>query len=307
MTSMRDSALRAFAVMIAASALLSAQKAGHRASATARSGNPFQERSSSVFNYRVEDGSPVVEIQNTTYDVTDPNVPGRSADDRLVIRKTVQSTQILDEPGVQARTTIEVWPLHGGLSHKPLYSISLPGTDARVVDSALVEVSRGLEEVDWWSIYQLGTGRHLFDTYVPLVRFSLSRETLALRYVGLEVPPDDPGDQRLGEPHVVAVLTYASGQGVIREALLTADSPDRARYLRSYADETREISLSEVASTEKPGEAVQKPALSINISFSQNFPSPPNTLTAVIPLAADDLDLAHAQMPPGLHIASWKR
>ncbi|HET7841438.1 MAG TPA: hypothetical protein VFM21_07530 [Terriglobia bacterium] len=285
-------------------ALMAAQDAGYR---QATSGNAVSERSASAISVSKELGSEVVRIQNTTYDVSEDHVPGRPPNDRLIIRKTVQSTQILDEPGVQARTTIEAWPLYGGLGRKPLYSISLEGTDARIVDSALVEVSRGLEEVDWWSIYQLGTGRHLFDTYVPLVRFSLSRETLALRYVGLEVPPDDPGDKRLGDPHVVAVLTYASGDGVIREALLTADNTDRATYLRSYADETREVTLSEVVSTEKPGGPAQKPSLSINVSFSQNYPSPPNTLTAVVPLAADDLDLAHAQLPPGLHIAAWQR
>ena len=50
---------------------------------------------------------------------------------------------------------------------------------------------RGLEEVAWWSVYRLGTGQHLFDTYVPVVSFSISREIMELRYVGLEVPPDD--------------------------------------------------------------------------------------------------------------------
>ncbi len=275
--------------------------------ATVRTIRSYSDQSTSAISFGKEHGNDVVKIQNTTYDVSDSNVPAFPSHARLVIRKTVQSKQVMDEVGVQATTTVEAWPLHGGLSRKPLYSISIAGTDAQIVDSALVEVSRGLEEVDWWSVFQLGTGRHLFDTYVPLVRFSLSRATLKLRYVGLEVPSDDPLDRRLGAPNVVAVLTYASAEGVIREALLTTDNSDQARYLRSYADETRAVTIAEVASSLKPDVPSENPALSVNISWSRIFPSPPSTLTAVVPLAGDDLDLDHAQLPPGLHIAAWKR
>lgn len=291
--------------VIAGVSLTGAQQSAVRA--VEHAGKAYTERSASAISYSRANGSDVVHIQNTTYDVSDTHVPGLPPDERLVIRKTVQSEQTLDEPGVQAKTTVEAWPLRGGLGKKPLYAISVTGTDAQIVDSALVQVSRGLEEVDWWSIFQLGTGRHLFDTYVPLVRFSLSRETLALRYVGLEVPPDDPSDPRLGQPNVVAVLTYASADGVIREALLTADNRDQARYLRSYADETRAVTIAEVASSVKPDVPSKNPALSVNIAWSQAYPSSPSTLTAEVPLAGDDLDLAHAQLPPGLHIAAWKR
>jgi hypothetical protein len=148
--------------------------------------------------------------------------------------------------------------------------------------------------VEWWSVYNIYTGEHLFDTYVPLVRFSISRETVAERYVGLEVPPDDVADARLKDMHVVAVLTYASGERIIREALLTSDDPKQAAQFRSFADETRTVSAGENGR-------------SIKISFSQNYPSAPATQSAVIPIAKDDLDLAHAQLPPHLHVAAWKR
>src|ERR1039457_6099956 len=91
-------------------------------------------------------------------------------------------------------------------------------------------------------IYKLGSGQHLFDTYVPLLSFSISRETVTTRYVGLEVPPDDTGDMRLKQPNVVAVLTYASEDRLIREALVTCDDPKQAQLLRSYADTTRAVS-----------------------------------------------------------------
>ena len=69
---------------------------------------------------------------------------------------------------------------------------------------------RGIEDLQWWSVLKLGTAQRLFDTYVPLLHFSISRETATERYIGLEVPPDDTRDGRLKEAHVVGVLEYAS-------------------------------------------------------------------------------------------------
>jgi hypothetical protein len=219
----------------------------------------------------------------------------------------VHTKQVLDANGMDATTTVEARPLGTDLAQQPLYSIHVTGSDARTADGALVEVSRGPEEVEWWSIYKLGTGEHLFDTYVPLVRFSISRETVAQRYIGLEVPPDDIANARLKEPHVVGVITYASAERVIREVLLTCDDPQRAQELRSFEDETRTVSLMEVwpsvAKEAKGGE----PLRSIKIAFSQNFPSPPSPYSVVIPIGKDDLDIAHAQVAAHLHVAAWKR
>jgi len=96
--------------------------------------------------------------------------------------------------------------------------------------------------VDWWSVCRLGTGQHLFDTYVPLVSFSISKEFVITRYIGLNVPPDDTSDTRLKQPNVFALLTYASADRVLREALLTCDD---AQLFRSYADVTRSVSMLE--------------------------------------------------------------
>jgi hypothetical protein len=117
-----------------------------------------------------------------------------------VIRTKVHTKQVLDEIGMEATTTVQAWSLGTDLAQKPLYAINVTGSDARTVDGALVEVSRGLEEVERWSVQNSGPGQHLFDTYVPLVRFSISRETVAQRHVGLKVPPDDIADARLGRP-----------------------------------------------------------------------------------------------------------
>ena len=65
--------------------------------------------------------------------------------------------------------------------------------------------------------------------------------------------------------------------------------------LRSFADASRNVTL------------VESPGPALKVAISQNYPSPPATVTLSIPIARDDLDLAHAQMPAHLHVALFKR
>ncbi len=240
----------------------------------------------SSYRYTVKDGEKTVEITNVTYEVTNYDV---------VLRTTTHSKHVVGDIGTEASTTVEAWKLGTDLKQKPLYAVTAEGTESRTVEGELFVISRGLEEVEWWSVYKLSTGTHLFDTYVPLVKFLFGRESVTNRYVGLQVPPDDIKDARLKEPHVVAVVSYASEAKVIREALITCDDPKQAALLRSYADTTRTLTGSGQKSH------------SLRVSFSQNYPSPPATIAVVIPLIGDDLDIAHAQLPPRMHVAAWKR
>src|SRR5262249_10109910 len=160
----------------------------------------FEDHSTSEMRFSSENGQDTVEIVNASYEFTDSQLPGRSPDERLLLRKTTRTKQVIDEIGMEAKTTEEAWPLGGPLTPKPLYSLSVEGLEARTIDGALIEVNRGLEEVQWWSIYKIGNGEHLFDTYVPLMKFSISRAVQTLRYVGFEVPPDDVSDARLKDP-----------------------------------------------------------------------------------------------------------
>ena len=272
-------------------------------SAQSRAAKPVRAQSASTMQYSAApDGSETVEIRNVSYEVTGTGVPGRPAKERLLLRKTARSKQVLDDIGEEATVTLEAWRLGDDSAQKPLYALSVDGTDGQTVDNALFVASRGLEEVEWWSVYQLGTGKHLFDTYVPLVSFSISRETVQTRYAGLDVPADDEKDTRLKQPNVVAVLSYASENRVIREALLTCDDVRQAQQLRSYADVTRVVTAATSGKN-----ARREPTRTIRIVFTENYPSPPNPVTVTIPLAGDDLDLAHAQLPPRLHLAAWRR
>jgi hypothetical protein len=58
-------------------------------------------------------------------------------------------------------------------THKPLYAVTASGVGRRQSAPTLV-ISRGLEEVEWWSAYALGTGAQSFDTYVAGASGSLS-------------------------------------------------------------------------------------------------------------------------------------
>ncbi|HLJ44929.1 MAG TPA: hypothetical protein VKU01_02910 [Bryobacteraceae bacterium] len=249
-----------------------------------------------MVTYAVKDGQENVEITNVEYEMTGAGIPGRPNNERLLLRKTTKTKQVVDEIGMEASTTVEAWPLGVDPKQKPLYSFKVEGLDCRNINNEILLVSRGLEETDWWSVYKLGNGAHLMDTYVPLVQFSISRETLTTRYVGLEVPEDNAADVRLRKPTIVAVLTYASPERVIREVLITADAANQAVQLRSFADATRTVSYVESGSSR-----------TLKFSVSQNYPSRPDTISMSIPIVKDDLDTAHAVAPAGLHVTPWKR
>jgi hypothetical protein len=269
---------------------------------------PFQEQSASTVAFSRKDNQETIEITNVAYELTGNGIPGRPRDERLVLRKTSHTREIVDEIGMEASTTIQAWPLGVDLRQKPLYSLTVPGVEPKTVNSHLIVISRGLEEVEWWSVYGLGSGAHLFDTYVPLIQFSIGWEAQELRYAGLEAPPDDVADTRLRAPNVVAVLTYSSAHRVIGEALITCDNRELAQLLRSYADATRKATLVEHRLPSVPGKKTTgESAHSITVSMSPSYPSPPTNYTVSVPIAKDDLDLAHATASASLHIAAWKR
>lgn len=238
----------------------------------------------SSYRYTVKGDEKTIEITNVNYQFTAAN---------LVLRMTTHSKEVIGDIGKQATTTTEAWKLGVDLKTKPIYAVTVEGGEVRIVDENLFVVSRGLEEVDWWSVYRVANGTHLFDTYVPLVKFSTSRDTVTMRYAGLEVPEDNHKDARLREPHVVAVLSYASDAKVIRETLITCDDVKQAALLRSFADETRMLA--------------DNGGKSLRLTFTQNYPSPPAPVTVAIPIAGDDLDLARATLPAKVHVAAWKR
>lgn len=256
----------------------------------------MQAQSASTVSLTAKGDEQTLAITNVAFEVTGDSVPGRPNGERLLLRKTAASKQVLGDMGLESVATVEAWPLGVDLRQKPLYTVKASGTGGETLDGSLIVIDRGLEEVEWWSIYRLGTGQHLFDTYVPLLGFSISSQIVESRYIGLEVPPDNAPDPRLRRPDMVAVIAYSSEERVKREVLLTCDDPKQAPILRSYADSTRRLSL--------PPEV---PPRSVMVSIWANDPARPAPVSVIIPIVNDDLDIAHAQVPVHLHLTAWKR
>jgi hypothetical protein len=248
--------------------------------------SPFQTQSTSTIKYGSEKGADVIEVTNVSFEVVS-GVPGRTPAEFLMLRKTTRSKEVVGDIGLQASTTVEAWPLGVDPKQKPVYSLTVEGIDPATTGNELLVISRGLEEVEWWSVYKLGTGAHLFDTYTRLLEFAQDHP----RYAGVEVPPDDTKDKRLKAPNVVAVVTYASGERVLREALITCDDPKRAQLLRSFADANRTLTYSPSG---------------LRLEINQNYPAKA-LATITLPVAGDNLDVAHAQVPAGIHVALWTR
>lgn len=273
-------------------------------SAAAAGPQPATASATSSVSYGEADGVRTVTLDNATFAVTGDHLPGRADDERLVLRTRVQERYALDEKGNDAQVTVEAWPLGSDLAAAPAYAVRLDGVGATTADNGILIVDRGTEDVAWWTVLSLGTGKALFDSYVPVVGFSITRDVQTLRYAGLEVPPDDAADERLREPHVVAVLAYAAADGVKREALLTCDDADMATLLRSYWDTQRLLAVVEAPGGSAGGNA---PALYAQLRWTSQGEAGTASLAAAIPLIGDDLDLAHAKLPPCFKIAAWER
>jgi hypothetical protein len=252
----------------------------------------------SSFALHEEAGAKVVEINNLTFTTTGQYVPGRPEGERLLLRTTTQSREVIDEKGIEAKVTVEAWPLGGDPAQPPLYAVTREGVGATIEDNALLVFARGTEDVEWWSIFALGTGKPFFDTFVPLLHFPLSREDQLPRYAGFDVPPDDASDAHLRTPEVVGVLTYAAPEHVIRQLLISCSDTNRAAELRSYWDTTRTLSLQE-------GSPGAEQTRSLHLAWSANDPADAQPVAAAIPLAADDLDPSAAKLPPCMALAPW--
>jgi hypothetical protein len=87
----------------------------------AQTHKPFQAQSPASVTYGVnKDGQQTVEIANVAYEVTSTGVPGRPQNERLLLRTTTRSKQVVDEIGMEASTTVEAWPLGVDPKQKPL-------------------------------------------------------------------------------------------------------------------------------------------------------------------------------------------
>src|SRR5579863_9773286 len=116
---------------------------------------PLQAESGSTVSLTAKGDEQTLEIHNVTYEVTSDFVPGRPQGQRLLLRQTTCSKQVLGDKGEEATTMLEAWPLGGDVEQKPIYTVNVSGTGGRTLNGALFIADRGLEEVEWWSVYRL--------------------------------------------------------------------------------------------------------------------------------------------------------
>jgi hypothetical protein len=252
----------------------------------------------------MQDDAPAVEIVNQTYALTGDHLSGRADKaERLVLRARIATTEVEGDKGVEGKVTVTAWVMGADLDGPPLYSIALSGVSAHAANNFLV-FERGTEDAQWQSIYQLGTGKRLFDCAGTPVVFAiaLDADRWSDRLAGLYLPPDDAADPRLKRPEIVGILTYAapdSDAGVLHELVITQDDHDQAAQLRSYWTGEEDWRLS-VSPDPSQGGGAGEPKMTIGFF---------GTITAklVIPIPGDDFDLEHAELPAGFHLARWQR
>jgi hypothetical protein len=269
---------------------------------------PFAADSSSKVSY----GPKGFEITNVRYSYE--NIPDRgrllSCCDRYVLLRHT-NWRIGDDPDPslpdKATATVEAWPIGVDPNTKPLYAIKAdfsPG--AKIVDGVLLVFQHGFRDYSDWSVYRLEDGRYLFKTSVEMFNFRVLSGAPSMadeRYVGFELPDENPPDPRLREPHVAGVLTYASADHVIREALLTSDDPDPVSKLDLVAG-LQSLSMIE---TLRPGNKGKDAFQTIRLDFDMEEDVHSKRRHMLVPIKGDDLDLAHAKLPPGVHITKWAR
>src|SRR5262245_30306616 len=107
-------------------------------------------QATSSFAMGEQDGAKTLDVTNVTFEITNSFVPGRPQDERLLLRKTAKSREVVGDQGLEATVTVEAWPLGSDAKAKPLYSVTLEGVDVVTEDSAVLVFNRGVEEVEWW-------------------------------------------------------------------------------------------------------------------------------------------------------------
>src|ERR1700693_1754559 len=82
----------------------------------------------SSYRYTVKGDEKTIEITNVNYHVTSTD---------LVVRMTTSSKQIIGDMGMEASTTTEAWKLGVDLKTKPIYSVTVEGSERRIVEAAV--------------------------------------------------------------------------------------------------------------------------------------------------------------------------
>lgn len=262
-------------VMLATSPLLIA---GIGATAWVMKGELFNALEGvSVFGLREKDGRLDGRMVNVNFQTAHVLMPGDPRPRRLLLRLEVTNADVFASRPGEGRIRLDAWPLDAAtdLKNPALYTIVAPGRSAIVADDSTLVVDHGSRR----SVYALSSGAWLYDADTAPAAFAAEGERR--RVVALSAVEEDMPSR------TVAVLTYATGQMTLKRVMLTADDPTRARMLRSSMTMIRPVARMDDASRRM-----------IDLSLPAGM--------VRIPVNGDDLDLAKAQVPPGLGLVELK-
>lgn len=231
----------------------------------------------SVFGLREKDGRLDGRMVNVYFQTALVMMSGDPRPRRLLLRLEVTNADVFASRPGEGRVRLDAWPLDAAvdLTKPALYTVIAPGRSALVVDDGTMVVEHGTRR----SVYTLANGAWLYDADSAPASFAAEgerRRVVALSTVEEDMPP-----------RTVAVLTYASSQMTLMRVMITADDPTRARLLRSSMAMIRPVARMEDASRRI-----------IDLSLPAGM--------VRIPINGDDLDLAKAQVPPGLALVELK-
>ncbi|MGH6879607.1 hypothetical protein [Hypericibacter sp.] len=226
--------------------------------------------------------------------------------DRMLLRLHLTRKWDVNSPEGEGHVRLDAFDAKAGTSGTPLYTVEAEGSAAQILPDCLLQIDRGLEDLEWWQINDLASGTLLFETMAePLVFATLDDDQIrSTQAAGFYVPPDDEADKKLADPHVVGLLTLATDGKIATRLLVTAADPAKAAALRSYWDERRYLAVVE---TGKPGalgaataeQPLSKRPLSVEVSW------PVAGLALRLPIGPAGLKTEGAVIPAGLKVAPW--
>lgn len=267
-------AFAGFVMLVSAPLLL----AGMGAAAWLLKGSTFSALSGeSVFGVRVKDGRLDGRMVNVSFQTMHVAVPGDPRPRRLLLRLEVTNADVFASRPGEGRVRLDAWPLDGvdDVKRPALYTIVAPGRTATLSEDGTLAVEHGSRR----SVYALATGLWLYDWEAPPASYvgdGERRRVVALAAVEEDMPPGS-----------IAVLTLATNQTVLKRVMIVADDPTRARLLRS--------SIGMIRPVPRLDDATRR---TIDLSL------PAGQMR--IPVAGDDLDITHAQVPQGLRLVELK-
>lgn len=184
-----------------------------------------------------ENGQVTVRIHNVTHVLTGEIVSLRGYRERLVLGLKSVTTEVMGEKGIEGEVQAVAWALDAAPDAKPVFEIAAKGRDIRIDEDGLIAID--LDDCCSFerAYYSPMTGEQVFQASAPPAWVEIGKEFRTHRAGVFRAATDDLLAGAKLSPKAVGIVTYAAADRVIRQIVIEADDEQRARALRSLADE----------------------------------------------------------------------